>query len=222
MLPQNFSVLVVGEPSAGMFEFCCYLGASYLRAGERLVFVEASTSPDMVRRQMIMFGVETSEYEDSGHLAMVDAYSPPEVEGASAYEIRVSDLQNLEEVIQRVEEGIVAVGGSPVKVLLHSITPFYLHHDSATVGKFFRALSSMVKVSGTLTCAVHKKMLEDPQVAMLESIADGMLEMTVDERFRRFVRIKHFRGVKVTPKWVPFDFEKEEDMTGAALMWRRA
>ncbi len=219
MLPNNFSVLVVGEPSAGMFEFCCYLGASYLKAGERLVFVEASASPDMVRRQMVMFGVDPSEFEESGTLAIVDAYSPPEVQDAFASNIRVRDIQNLEEVIQRVEEGIVAVGGAPVKVLLHSITPFFMHRDTNAVGKFYRALSSMVKVSGTLTCAVHRRMLEDQQIATLETVADGLLEMMVDERFRRFVRIKHFRGVKVTPKWVPFDFEKEEEITGAALVW---
>lgn len=221
MLPRNFSVLIEGEPSAGMFEVCCYLGSCHLKAGERLVFVEASISPDMVRRQMALFGIEAFDYEEMGQLSIVDAYSPAEVESVSPYEIRVRDLGNLEEILERVEEGIVAVGGAPVKVVLHSITPFYGRNEPSQVTRFFKALSSMVKMSGVLLCAAHKRVIDNMHIAALESVADGVLEMMIDGRFRRFVRMRWFKGLQVVPEWVPFDFEREEELGGTSLLWRR-
>ncbi len=220
MFPENFAVLVVGSPSAGMFEFCCYLAATHLSADERLVFVESNTTADNVRDQMQLFGVDASEYEEKGRLAIVDCHASSENEVDDARAIKVRDLSNLEEVIEKVEEGIVKVGGQPVNVLFDSVTPFYMDHDSNDVGKFFSAISSMVKISGKMTSTVHTSIVPDDQIAMLSTLADGVLELRVDETYHRFVRIKHFRGLDVKPKWVPFDFDRDEESGGAVLSWQ--
>ena len=222
MFPENFAVLIVGDPSAGMFEFCCYLGASYLRTGEKLVFVELNSPPDQVVRQLEQFGIDSYEHMSSGTFALVDGYSSPEVGVIEPGIIKVRDTANLEELIERVTEGIVKVGGAPVKVLVDSVTPLYMDHEDRIVAKFFSALNSMVKVSGTISSVVHGGILKDEQINMLSSMADGLLEMKVDEGFRRYVRIKHFRGIQVSSKWVPFDFEFKEDVSGASVLsWRR-
>jgi len=96
-----------------------------------------------------------------------------------------------------------------------------MHHDSSDVGKFFSALTSMVKISGKVTATVHQGIVPDEQVALLSMIADGVLEMRMDETFHRHVRIRHFRGLKVPPKWVPFDFEREAEMGAELLSWER-
>jgi hypothetical protein len=66
---------------------------------------------------------------------------------------------------------------------------------------------------------VHSAIVPDEQIALLSTIADGVLELKMDDDFHRFVRIKHFKGIKVSPKWVPFDFDREES-SGAILSWR--
>jgi KaiC/GvpD/RAD55 family RecA-like ATPase len=220
MLPDNFAVLVVGSPSAGMFEFCCYLAATHLNADERLVFVESNTSPDHVRSQLQLFGVDAIDFENNDRLALVDCYASPSPADIDEKTIRVRDMANLEEIIQRVEEGIVKVGGQPVNVLFDSVTPLYVKHDSNDVGKFFSALASMVKISGKMTSTVHSSIVPDEQIALLSTMADGVLEMKIDEGFHRFVRIKHFRGLKVTPRWVTFDFETDQE-SGEVLSWRK-
>jgi KaiC/GvpD/RAD55 family RecA-like ATPase len=221
LFPENFAVLVVGDPSAGMFEFCCYLAATHLKAGERLVFVESNTSAMRVRDQLRAFGVDAVEHEDREMLAIVDlhASSPGPAENDQK-SIHVTDLSNLEEIMERVEEGIVKVGGQPVIVLFDSITPLYMYHDSSEVGKFFSAMASMAKVSGKMTSTIHQGIVPDEQIAILSTIADGILEMRVDDGFHRFVRIKHFKGLKVAPKWVPFDIESEDEGDAAVLKWR--
>ena len=221
MFPENFAVLVVGNPRAGMFEFCCYLGANYLSAGERLVFCESNVSAELVRKQLELFGIDPAEQEKKGRLAIVDFSSMLSVKDADPNAITVKDVSNIEEVIERIEEGIVKVGGRPVRVLFDSITPLYLQHDSNEVDKFFSALTSIVKVSGKITTTVHAGIIPDEQIALLSTIADGVLEMRIDEDSHRFVRIKSFRGLRVAPNWVPFDFEEEEEGGSVVFSWRR-
>lgn len=221
MFPDNFAVLVVGGPRAGMFEFCAYLGSTYLNAGERLVFCESNVSAELVRQQLQLFGVDSDACEERDQLAIVDFSKGLNVKDADPKAITVRDISSIEEVIERVEEAVVRVGGLPVRVMFDSLTPFYMEHDSSEVGKFFSALTSMIKVSGKITATVHSGIVPDEQVALLSTIADGVLEIRIDEDLHRFVRIKHFRGLKVAPNWVPFDFQEEEDGDSVFFSWRR-
>ncbi len=214
MFPKNYSILLVGDPSAGMFEFCCYLASTYIRSGERVVFVEADTYPDQVWRQMHRFGIDVQEHESGDTLAIVDCYSPlTESTGPVA---------SLDLISRKVLDGVDKVGGLPVRVVFNSLTPLFLHYEPKEVGKFFRDLSAKITLNGVMTSAVHRQMLDERDIALLSSIADGMIEMMIDESFRRHVRIKHMRGLKVAPRWVPFELEAEAEAPGGAFLgWRR-
>jgi len=222
MFPENYTVLVVGDPSAGMFEFCCYLGATYLKSGESLAFLEANTSPDQVRKQMQEFGVDADYYLREGRLTIIDAYTPANAASGDPGIVRVDGLENLSDIFEALTKTIEKLGEPPVKVLVDSLTPFFMHHDANDVGRFYKDVCTMAKFSGTMTSVVHQGILDEDQIALLASISDSLLEMRVDDNFRRFVRIKHMRGVLVKPKWVPFDFEREAaEGEGASLVWSR-
>mgnify|MGYP001031048964 CR=1 FL=1 len=222
MFPDKHAVLVVGDPTAGMFEFCCYLGSTYLKNGEKLLFVETNTTPTQVRRQFEQFGVDPFDFEAAGSLVIIDCYTSEQAPTLDAMSLRVSDINSLGEIAEKVNEGINKVGGYPVRVLFDSLTALYMHHDVKAVGLFFKTLTSLVKANGAITYAVHRGLLTEEQIAPIESIVDGILEIKVDSDFRRYVRIKYLRGVKVSPRWVPFDFEiEEEEGAGASLVWHR-
>ncbi len=218
MFPENHAVLVVGEASTGLFEFCCYLGSTYLRNGEKVVFVENNTSPGQVRRQMGRFGIDSSDQEGQGALVLVDAFTreslPPD--GTA---IAVEDPSTLSPIIDAITSGIERIGGKPVRVILDSLTPLYVNHDAADVRRFFKDLSSMCKENGTMTCVVNKGMLDENDIAQISDLVDGILEMRMDSEYRRFVRIKQLKGTIVSPKWVPFEFEKDEDDEVQILGW---
>lgn len=218
MFPENHAVLVVGEASTGLFEFCCYLGSTYLRNGEKVVFVENNASLGQVRRQMGRFGVEASDHEADGTLVLVDAFtheSPTPDETA----IVVENPSVLPYIFEAVTSGIERIGGKPVRVILDSLTPLYVNHDPADVWRFFKDLSSMCKFNGTMTSVVNKGILDEDQIAQVAGLADGILEMRMDSEYRRYVRIKHLKGTIVSPKWVPFEFEKDEEDEVAILGW---
>lgn len=221
MFPQNYAVLVIGDPSAGLFEFCCYLGATYLKAGQKVVILEANTSPDRVRKQLQEFGVDAVQEELDKNLLIVDAFTPQPEEDDDPNALRVADISDLGDVFEAVTKGIDKVGGQPVKVVFDSLTPLFMHHDSKSMGRFFKDLTTIARFSGTLTAVVHRNILDEDQIAFMSSIADGLIEVKVDDNFRRQVRINYLRGMLVTPRWVPFEFQREEDVEGTALIWDR-
>ena len=170
---------------------------------------------------MLEFGVDAVQHELDKTLLIVDAYTPQPDADDDPNALRVADISNLGDIFESVTKGIDKVGGQPVKVLFDSLTPLFMHHDSNAIGRFFKDLTTIAKFSGTLTAVVHRNILDEDQIALLSSIADGLLEVKVDERFRRMVRINYLRGILVTPRWVPFDFQREEEAEGTALIWSR-
>lgn len=219
MFPENHAVLVVGEASTGLFEFCCYLGCTYLRNGEKVVFVEDNASPENVRRQMGRFGIETSDHEADGSLIIIDAFAK-DVPSPDEASIVVKNATILPYIFEAVTGGIESLGGKPVRVILDSLTPLYVHHDPAEVDRFFRDLSTMCRFNGTMTSVINKGILDEDQIAKIAALADGILEMRMDSEYRRFIRIKHLKGATVTPKWVPFEFEREDEEEATVLRWR--
>lgn len=218
MFPENHSVLIIGAPNARLFELCCYLGASYLRAGDKVVFLESNTSPAMVRQQMNEFGARAEEREQEGELLIIDAYmQPPSKEDPNA--MPLPDLSVLADVFEALTRAIEKVGGPSVKVIFDSLTPLYIHHDPDAVGKFYKDASTMAKFNGSMTSIVHQGILDEDQIAGVSNLADAILEVKVDAGYRRFVRIKHLNGVLVAPKWVPFDFELDDGENGTFLSW---
>ena len=217
MFPENYSILVSGDPSAGMFEFCCYLASTHLRAGENLVFMEADTSIPHVREQLKIFGSDPSTYESSGSLALVDCYSKSEDGTAPC------DLSQVDTIMACLSDGLDRVNDGPVMVLFDSLTPLFLHHDHGVISALLRELSSRSKARGTMTCTVHRGIVREEHIESLSAVCDGLMEMRVDDSFRRFVRIKHMRGLQTAPRWVPFDFEQveEEEGGGTFLSWSR-
>lgn len=206
MFPQNYAVLVVGDPGTGMFEFSCYLAASYLRNEERVVFAEIDSSAERVRKQLRRFGVDLVQYELDGQCVLL--------EGAEA-----SDRRDLKSLTGRITDGMRNVGGSPVRVILDSLTPLYEHNDSEDICSFFQNLSTDVRKDGNLTCTIHRAIIHRDQVEHVGSIADGIIEMMMDRQYRRFIRITRMKGVEVTPRWVQFNFEKTDDDEGTMLGW---
>lgn len=221
MFPENHAVLVMGEASAGLFEFCCYLGTTYLRNSEKVVFVENNSPPSQVRRQMDKFGVAALDYENEESLVIVDATGAAREEGEDKA-FKVSDPSTLPYIFEAVNKASEEVGGNPVKVIFDSLTPLYIHQDPEAVGRFFRDLSTMCRCNGTLTAVIHRGILDEDQIATVAGLADGILEMKVDHDFKRYIRINHLKGTMVTPKWVPFEFETEEEEGDASVLtWSR-
>jgi KaiC/GvpD/RAD55 family RecA-like ATPase len=219
MFPQNYAVLVVGDPGTGMFEFSCYLASSYMKNGERVVFVETDSTPDRVRKQLKRFGVDAVEYEMDAQFLIIDCSASTFDPGYDPGTRRVRDHADLNSIAGQVIDGIRDLGGPPVRVIVDSLTPLYDHSDSEEITKFFEHLCTDVKKDGNLTCTIHRGMIHEDQVDHIGTLADGIIEMMMDRQYKRFIRIKRMKGMELKPRWVQFDFEKSEEEEGTMLGW---
>jgi KaiC/GvpD/RAD55 family RecA-like ATPase len=219
MFPHNYAVLVVGDPGTGMFEFSCYLAASYLKNDERVVFAESDSPPERVRKQLRRFGVNAIEYEIDEQFLIIDCSLSTFDPGYDPGTRRVVDRSDLNSIEECVTDGVRKVGGPPVRVIFDSLTPFFERNKSEAICGFFERLCTDVRRDGNLTCTIHRGMIHEDNVQHVGSIADGIVEIMMDREFRRFVRISRMKGMEIKPKWVQFDFEKSEEEEGIMLGW---
>ncbi len=202
-----------------MFEFACYLAASYLKNGDRVVFVETDPSPERVRRQLRKFGVAAMGFELDGQLAIVDCSPPGWEEEAPLGTKRVRERSDLDTMSSRVAEAIRNVGGSPVRVLFDSLTPLYEANGADEIYDFFGKLCGASRKGGSLTASVQRGMIHKDQVDRLCDLTDGVVEMVINKQFKRFIRILRMKGMDIKPRWVQFEFEKSEEDEGTMLGW---
>src|SRR5512137_2849555 len=135
MFPQNYAVLVIGDPGTGMFEFSCYLVASYLKNGERVVFAETDSAPDRVRKQLKRFGIDAVEYEMDAQFLIIDCSASTFDPGYDPGTRRVRDRADLNMVTGQVMDGMRDVGGPPVRVIFDSLTPLFEHNASEEISR---------------------------------------------------------------------------------------
>jgi len=216
MFPEKHAVLVVGEANTGLFEFCCYLGSTYLKNGEKVVFLENNTPPQLVRRQMATFGIDAPDHEEARSLVLIDAFK--RMRKSDDNVIAVENTAVLPDIFDAVTAGIERLGGEGVRVIFDSLTPLYVSHEPADVWRFFKDLTTFCRSAGAMTAVVNKGILDEDQIAQVAGLADGILEMRMDSEFRRYVRIQHLKGTIVSPKWVPFEFEEEQEKEDVALL----
>jgi|GEM_PF-871987 len=219
MFPQNYAVLVVGDPGTGMFEFSCYLAASYLKNEERVVFAETDSPPERVRKQLKRFGVSAIEHEMDERLLIVDCSASTFEPGYDPGIRRVVDRSDLKSVEESIMECVRNIGGPPVRVVFDSLTPLYERNDSTAVAGFLERFCSSVRKDGNLTCTIHRGMIHEDQIQRVGSIADGIVEIMMDREYKRFIRISRMKGMEIKPRWVQFEFERTEDEEGTMLGW---
>lgn len=219
MFPNNRSLLVLSDAEPGTSQFSCYLAASKLDSGAKVVFVETNTPPDEVVFHISNYGVDTSAMESDSRFAIVDA-CPHSMPVDDPHVVKVGDPSRLADIFEAITFAVNQLGGKEVELVFDSLTPLYSEHDTASVARFFKDLSTIARFSGSLTCAVDRSAIGEEQSASIASVADGLVEMTMGSNLRWYVRLKHLRGSTVSPKWVSLDMEREPPV-GTALMWRR-
>jgi KaiC/GvpD/RAD55 family RecA-like ATPase len=216
MFPERYSVLVVGPPDAGIFDFCAYLAAFYLRNGQNVIMIETDTSKAFLRRRLRNFGAKPEEYEDSS-LSIIDCFSEPSTLDNPDLYCSPSDLPELLDKIKTSSDSM----SEPVRVIFNSLSSLHIYSDPEQVREFLIKLTSMAKRRGSLTTTLHEDMLSNEHIDSLGQLCDGLIEMRVDKKMKRYLRIIKMQSVDVEPKWILFDIEPTSASDGAALVWKK-
>jgi hypothetical protein len=59
------------------------------------------------------------------------------------------------------------------------------------------------------------------QIDSIGELCNGRIDMRIDEKMKRYIRIVKMESLEVEPKWVLFDIEPAVPSDGASLVWKR-
>ncbi|GBE56637.1 MAG TPA: hypothetical protein ENH13_02900 [Euryarchaeota archaeon] len=213
LFPERYSVLLAGPPGVGKQYFCIDLARHYLSQGEKVVFLTTENSPEDLVARGLDIGVDLTGFEES--LYYLDCYSWSLRQGGgqsdtAKNQIRISSPENLNEIIVKVER-IMGLFNSPIRLIVHSLSPFFLHNEDRDVIKFVQLLTSRIKEERSFILATLQEGVHSPStVNTLSYLMDGKLEMRFyeGERLDRQIRAHHLKDLAADTRWSAFSINK--------------
>ena len=206
-LPRHYSVLLVGPPGIGKFEWLLASARTYLRRDERVVFVTLDLHPREVRKRAEAMGIDLGP-SDGTHFSFIDCYSSSAQttsdDPGNPKIWTVNSYSNLEALGMAISRASVSMG-LPVRILFYSVSTLFLHNSPQAIAKFLQMVTNRVKTElGFIAYAVQEGVHDPQTLNLLRSLVDGVMEMRFTESMDRQFRTHHLRGMAATPKWETF------------------
>lgn len=212
-LPDAYSVMIIGEASAGKSILCQQLANKYVNQGKPCVYVTYDCFPDEIRSNMKNLGWDIAPHEQNGLFAFVDGYSP--IAGKASPE-----KYSLKQPFALSELGIgisIAVGELTQKsprVFLDSTVPLFSRLDPGKVAEFLQDRSAQIKgENGIFFFTIGQGTIPQDLQRRLEEIVDCIIDLEVKEHKGetvRRLRIRRMRGRPFSDQWIKFSVDKKK------------
>ncbi|MGF1640284.1 MAG: circadian clock protein KaiC [Rhodospirillales bacterium] len=203
-LPGGRTVLVAGSAGSGKTIFATQFLAEGIRRTEANgVFVTFEERPEDIRRNLLSFGWNITEWERESRWAFVDASPEP------SHEVFVVGDYDFGALLARIEHAIASVNAK--RVVLDSIgAVFGQFSDGKRVRhELFRIASAMreLGVTAILTAERTDEYGDIARHAIEEFVADSVIilrNVLEEEKRRRTIEILKFRGTTHRKGEYPF------------------
>jgi len=212
-LPDSYSVMIVGDASAGKSILCQQLAYRYINQGKPCVYVTYDCLPDEIRENMKNFGWEISSHEQNENFVFVDCYSS--VAGKPSREKHfVKQPFALSELGIVMSMAVSELRQKSARIFLDSTAPLFTRLDSAKVVEFLQDRSAQIKgENGIFFFIVGKGTLQEDLRRRLEEIVDCIIDLELREEKGETIRKMHvrkLRGRRFSDQWVSFKIDMKK------------
>ncbi|MCZ2855753.1 MAG: PKD domain-containing protein [Candidatus Bathyarchaeota archaeon] len=213
VIPDAYSVMIVGDAGSGKSVFCQQLVNTYLKQGKPCIYVTYDCFPSEIKENMKSLGWNTSKYEQDETLLFVDCYS-------SIAGVTDQEKHHVEKPFELSELGIalsIAMEESKQKstrIFLDSTVPLFTRLDPANVAEFLQDRIAKIKgENGVFFFTIGKGTVEHGLTRRLEEIVDCIIELDRHEKMvdrERRMRVNKLRGRSFHHEWISFRIEERK------------
>lgn len=206
VFPANYSVLVLGPPGVGKFEYCIDLTKSSLERGERVVFVATDKSPQEIKARMQGMGIDVDAVEGKRFIFIDVSRSA----GSYPSALCVENPTNLNLISVKMAQAVEQLG-RPVRIVFDSLSNLFFHSQPREIVSFLENLTSKVETDyGFIIYTLQDGMHEPATVTAIKHISDCTIEMKLEEEptLRHKFRVLFAKGISYSQDW--FEFSVDE------------
>jgi KaiC/GvpD/RAD55 family RecA-like ATPase len=211
--PDSYSVMIIGEASAGKSILCQHLANHYLNQGKPCVYVTYDCFPDEIRSNMKNFGWDISTHEQNGLFAFVDGYSSTAGK-ASPEKYLLKQPFALSELGINISTAMDELTQKAPRVFFDSTVPLFTRLDPAKVAEFLQDRSAQIKgENGIFFFAIGQGTIPQDQQHRLEEVVDCIIDLEIKEQkgeTMKRLRIRKMRGRPVSDLWIKFTVNKKK------------
>jgi len=212
-LPDAFSVMIVGDTSAGKSILCQQLAYRYLNQGKPCIYLTYDCFPDEIRMNMKDFGWNVSPHEQIGIFAFVDCYSS--IAGrASQEKYCVKQPFGLSELGITISAAMGELKQKSPRVFLDSTVPLFTRLEPAKVVEFLQDRSAQIRGgNGVFFFTIGRGTIPQDLQRRLEEIVDCIIDLEVHEQkgeMTRKLRIRKLRGRSFSDQWITFKIDMKK------------
>jgi len=214
-IPRGSSLLLLGDPGSGKTVLSYELLHDELEAGRPCALLSYDAFPEDVQARMGEFGWDIISHLRKGRLKIIDCYSGLAGQGEGA----LRDPSDLTELNIQVTSFISKAKNVPVTLILDSLTPIFNGVDGKQAINFLQTVGAKVKKTGGLfILTASRGAVPEDSVAKIESIVDGVIELTLVRSGRKGVRylsVLKMERRRIATERVAFEIER-----GRGLVFR--
>src|SRR2546428_4314842 len=214
-IPRGSSLLLLGDPGSGKTVLSYELLHEELDSGRPCALLSYDAFPEDVQARMGEFGWDIISPLRKGRLKIIDCYSGLAGQGEGA----LRDPSDLTELNIQVTSFITKAKNAPVTLVLDSLTPIFNGVDGKQAINFLQTVGAKVKKTGGLfILTASRGAVPEDSVAKIESIVDGVIELTLVRSGRKGVRylsVLKMERRRIASERVRFEIER-----GRGLVFR--
>jgi KaiC/GvpD/RAD55 family RecA-like ATPase len=213
-LPRGKSVLIQASPGSEKNFFVSHFIKNGLEHNSDFIVVLAKVPPKIFKVQMKTLGLNTTNFENSNKLRIIDWYSwrkaDEAIEDESDSVLKAEG--DLSKLWMGIEQSMQMLSYSPTKcVVINILTPALSIFEFEQVFTFTKEIIAKFKENGITAMFMIEKEEHDPmEIAKLRVLFDGVIDIENEEtegKVNRKIRVLFMRETEFDPEFKSLTLE---------------